>query len=145
MGVLEYSVWINATPERVWRTYVDPARIPGWQTGKPVVEDAQGAPGASGSTYVSRRGPLSARTTVLTADPPEELATRVDAYLGLQLEVTSRLVARAGGTDLMIRVETIWRRRLGPLQGLVEMAILNPGEAGKELANLKMLIEGDAE
>jgi len=69
VGVLEYSVWINATPEQVRQTYADPSRLADWQTGKPVVENAQGAPGAPSSTYISRRGLLAARTTVLTADP----------------------------------------------------------------------------
>ena len=32
MGVLEYSVWINATPEQVWLTYVDPTAS---RTGRP--------------------------------------------------------------------------------------------------------------
>ena len=144
MGVLEYSVWINATPEQVWQTYANPARIADWQTGKPVVENAQGAPGAPSSTYISRRGPLAARTTVLTADPPNEITTRIDAYLGLQLEVTSRLVRRSGGTDLLIRAETNWSRRHGPIERIVEMAILSPREAQKELTNLRELIERES-
>jgi uncharacterized protein YndB with AHSA1/START domain len=141
MGVLEYSVWIKATPEQVWQAYVDPTRIPGWQTGKPVIDDVPGGPGEPGSTNVSRRGPFSARTTVLGADHPRELVTRTDAYLGLQLDVTSRLSGRSGGTDLQLRVMTPWRRGLGPVGRIVELAILSPGEARKELANLKALVE----
>ena len=114
MGVLENSIWIQAAPEQVWRTYVDPTRIPDWQTGKPVIEDVEGAPGEPGSTYVSRRGPLAARTTVLTAEVPRELVTWTDAYFGLQFEVTSRLNGRSGGTDLQLRVATAWRRGFGP-------------------------------
>ena len=83
MGVLEHSVWIKAAPTQVWRTYVDPTRIPQWQTGNPTVRDVQGEPGEPGSTYVSRRGPLGARTTVLTADVPRELVTRTDTSFGL--------------------------------------------------------------
>jgi uncharacterized protein YndB with AHSA1/START domain len=141
MGVLEYSVWIAATPEQVWRTYVDPARIPDWQTGKPVIGEAHGDPGEPGSAYVSRRGPLSAHTTVLSADPPRELLTRTDAYLGLGFDVTSRLTARSGGTDLRLRVVTRWRRGLGPVGRIVELAVLSPREAAKELAHLKALVE----
>jgi uncharacterized protein YndB with AHSA1/START domain len=144
MGVLEYSVWINAAPELVWRIYVDPTRIPDWQTGKPVIGDVQGAPGEPGSTYVSRRGPLVAHTTVLTADAPGELATWTDAYLGLQFEVTSRLSERSGGTDLQLRATTHWRRGLGPVGRIVELAVLSPREARKELAMLKTLVELEA-
>ena len=141
MAVQEYSVWIEATPEQVWRTYVDPARVPDWQTGKPVIEEVQGDPGEAGSTYVSRRGPLVAHTRVQSADVPRELVTSTDAYLGLQLEVTSTLTERTGGTDLHLRVVTRWRRRLGPVAWLVEFAVLNPREGRKELGLLKELVE----
>ena len=144
MGVLEYSVWIKATPERVWQTYVDPSRIPDWQTGRPVIGEVRGGPGEPGSAYVSRRGPFSARTVVLSADPPRELLTWTDAYLGLQLDVTSRLLPRSGGTDLQLRVVTRWRRGLGPVGKLVELAVLSPREAAKELAHLKALVERQA-
>ena len=49
MGEREYSVWIKAGPEQVWQVYVDPRRIPDWQTGRPVIGDVQGVPGRSGS------------------------------------------------------------------------------------------------
>ena len=141
MGKLVYSVWIEAAPSQVWRTYVDPERIPEWQTGKPVIGDVRGAPGEPGSTYVSKRGPLTARTTVLTSAAPTQLVTSTDAYLGLQFEVTSRLTARAGGTDLELTVETHWppgRRTVGRL---VERVVLSDREAAKELINLKAVIE----
>jgi uncharacterized protein YndB with AHSA1/START domain len=144
VGVLDCSVWIGATPEQVWRTYVDPARIPEWQTGKPVVLDVEGAPGRPGSTYVSKRGPLSARTTVLAADGPRELVTMTEAYLGLEFEVTSRLTDRSGGTDLRLHVQTRWRRPLAPIAKLVELAVLSPREADRELALLKALVEREA-
>ncbi len=41
---------------------------PEWQTGRPVIGDVQGEFGVPGSSYVSRRGWLAARTTVLTAE-----------------------------------------------------------------------------
>ena len=141
MGVLEYSVWIEAAPELVWRAYVDPTRIPEWQTGRPVIDDVQGEFGVAGSSHVARRGPLSARTTVVSADPPHDLVTRTDAYLGLRFEVASRLTERAGGTDLQLRVTTEWRRGFAALARIVERAILSPVEARKELDNFKALIE----
>ncbi len=144
MGTHAFSVWIEADPARVWRTYVDPRRIPEWQTGGPVVEDVRGGPGEPGSAYVSRRGRLAARTTVVTADPPTRLVTRTAAYLGLQLELSSRLTERSGGTDLELTAETHWppgRRLVGRL---VDRAILGPREADKELTNLKTIIERDA-
>ena len=144
MGVVEYSVWIDAAPEHVWGIYVDPTRVPDWQTGKPVVGDIQGSPGEPGSTYVSRRGPLAARTTVLTADVMRELVTMTDASFGLQFELTSLLSRRSGGTDLHLRAATRWPRGLGLVGRIVELVILNPRQAHKELAALKALIEREA-
>jgi uncharacterized protein YndB with AHSA1/START domain len=145
MGVLEYSVWINAAPETVWGTYVDPTRIPDWQTGRPVIAEVRGAPGEPGSSYVSRRGPLAARTTVLAANVPEELVTMTDAHFGLSFELTSRLSGRSGGgSDLHLRAATQWRRRWGPVARIVVLAILSPRRARKELVTLKALIERDA-
>ena len=70
--------------------------------------------------------------------------TRTDASLGVQLEVTSRLGGRSDGTDLELRVVTHWRRGLGLIAKVVELAILNSGEARKELAHLKTLVEREA-
>jgi hypothetical protein len=38
MGTIDYSAWIEASPEGVWSIYVDPISIPEWQTGSPVIE-----------------------------------------------------------------------------------------------------------
>ena len=144
MGELAYSIWIQAAAEAVWRTYVDPRRVPDWQTGRPVIEDVQGGPGSPGSSYVSRRGPLVARTTVLTSEAPVRLVTRTEAYLGLELVLTSRLTERAGGTDLALTVETHWSSHGRLVHKLVERAVLSEREARKELTNLKALIEREA-
>ena len=144
MGMLEYSVWIDAAPAVVWRAYVDPTRIPEWQTGTPVIGEVQGEFGVPGSSYVSRRGRLAARTTVLTADAPRQLVTRTHAYFGLRFEVASRLIERAGGTDLQLHATTQWRRGFAPIAKIVERAILSPAEARKELDKFKALVERDA-
>lgn len=141
MGVLDYSIVIDAAPERVWRVYADPSRIPDWQTGRPVITDVRGEPGTPGSSYVSRRGRLAARTTVVSAAAPRELMTETDAYFGLQVEVRSRLGEGSGGTELRLHVETRWRRRWFLVARLVEKAVLGPAEARKELDNLKALVE----
>jgi uncharacterized protein YndB with AHSA1/START domain len=141
MGVMDYSVWIQAPPEEVWRIYVDPLRIPEWQTGSPVIEDVHGAGDEPGSTYASRRGPGIARTTVLKVEEPNRLVTRTQAYLGLRFDLESRLKPSGDGTLLELRAETHWPRGLGLVGRLVELAILSRWEATKELARLKLLIE----
>ena len=124
MGAVDYSVWIQASPEQVWRVYVDPSRIPEWQTGSPVIEEIHGPADQAGSTYVSRRRPGAARTTVTEADKPSRLMTTT-------------------GTLLELHVETHWPRGLGMLGKLLEAAILSPREGQKELGRLKALIERD--
>ena len=141
MGVIEHSVWIRAHPDEVWRVYVDPHRIADWQTGSPVVDDVRGSSEVPGSTYSSRRGPLSARTVVLAADRPRRHSTRTRAVLGLRFTVVSALESVDGGTRLDIRVETDWPRGLGLIGRIVERAMLSRTEADKELAHLKALVE----
>lgn len=144
MGVLEHSVWIAAPQQAVWRVYVDPSRIPDWQTGSPVIVDARGPGDRPGSTYGSKRSPGTARTAVLAADAPNRLVTRTDAYLGLRFDVESLLRTESGGTRLDLRTVTRWPRGLGLVGRLVEYAVLNRNEGNKELANLKDLVEREA-
>jgi uncharacterized protein YndB with AHSA1/START domain len=143
MGAVDYSVWIRALPEDVWRVYVDPSRIPQWQTGSPLIEEVHGPADQPGSTYVSRRSPGAARTTVRKADKPSRLMTTTEAYFGLRFDVKSLLTPQSGGTLLELQVETHWPKRLGLLGKLVEAAILSPREGQKELGRLKALIESD--
>lgn len=141
MGAIEHSIWINARPVDVWRTYADPSRLPEWQTGSPVIADIHGSGDQPGSTYASTRGPGTARTTVLSADPPHRIVTRTVAYFGLKFDVDTHLLPEADGTRLRLRADTHWPRGLGLVGKLVERAILSGSEARKELANLKALIE----
>jgi uncharacterized protein YndB with AHSA1/START domain len=141
VGTATASVWIQAPPEDVWRIYVDPARIPDWQTGSPKIEDISGFPDEPGSTYVSRRSPGAAKTTVVESDPPRRLVTRTQAYYGLNFDVVSELTPEGDGTRLVLRTDTEWPPRRKLLGKLVELAILNPREVRKELALLKNLVE----
>jgi uncharacterized protein YndB with AHSA1/START domain len=145
MGVHEYSVWIQAPAEDVWRVYADPSRIPDWQTGSPVVTTVHGGEADAGSSYVATRGPGAARTTVLEADRPHKMVTRTEAYLGLQLDVISLLGSEASGTRLNLRAETHWPKGRRLIGRIVEVAILSRREAAKELANLKMLVERESQ
>ena len=144
MGGAEFSIWLDATPDQVWWIWADPMRIPEWQTGSPVIEDVEGPVGRTGSSYVSRRGRLVATTRVLNANPPDELVTTTDAYLGMQMDVISLLVADSGGTDLQVRVTTWWPRGRRLLGRLVELAVLNGREQRKELGFFKQLVETEA-
>ena len=144
VGVIQHSVWIQAEPDGVWCLYVDPSRIADWQTGSPVVENITGPGDEPGTTYVSRRSPRAAYTTVVEADRPRRLKTETEAYFGLRFDVVSRLEAERGGTRLKLDTETHWPRGMRLIGKLVELAILNRMEGTKELANLKALVEREA-
>lgn len=48
--MIAHSVWIRAHADEVWRVYVDPRRIPDWQTGSPVIHRVRGSAEEPGST-----------------------------------------------------------------------------------------------
>jgi uncharacterized protein YndB with AHSA1/START domain len=135
---------LQAHPHQVWRLYVNPSRIADWQTGSPLVEDVTWPGDEPGTTYVSRRSPGAAYTTVVEADPPRRLKTETEAYFGLRFDVVSRLDGERGGTRLKLDTETHWPPAMRLIGKLVELAILNRREGTKELANLKALVEREA-
>ena len=97
----------------------------------PVIEEVHGSADQPGSSYVSRRRPGAARTTVTKADKPSLLITATEAYFGLRFDVRSSLTPQSGGTLLELHVETHWPRGLGLLGRLVEAAILSPRDGRK--------------
>jgi hypothetical protein len=145
MGVHRYSTWADASPIAVWRVFTDLGRIPDWQTGAPRVVDATGPGDTVGTRYILRRGPMSSRTTVTVADRPSRYASRTNAILGLQIDLAADLIRERGGTRLSLAAGTHWPRGLGLFGRLVELALLNRGEASRELASLKARIERDVE
>jgi uncharacterized protein YndB with AHSA1/START domain len=144
MGALERSIWISAAPSLVWELYTDIDRIAEWQTGDPRVLEVSGRGDEVGTTYIVRRGPGAARTTVTKAVCPAVHASRTEAYLGLSFDLTTNLSDEKGGTRLVIRAQTHWPSGLGLVGRLIEFAILNPREANRELERLKHLVEREA-
>jgi hypothetical protein len=141
VGVLSYSVWIDASPISVWNVLTDLDRIPDWQTGAPRVVDRTGQGDAVGTHYTVRRGPTSSKTTVTNAERPGRYESRAKALLGLQIDLIANLVAQRGGTLLSLEARTAWPRGLRLLGRAVEFVVLNPREANRELANLKAVVE----
>lgn len=140
MGVLRYSVWVDAAPESVWSAWTDLALIARWQTGSPRVADVTGE-GGVGTSYSVRRGRTSARTTIIEAEAPVRYVARTSALLGLRFDVEARLTPERGGTILALEARTAWPRGLGWPGRVVEAFVLSPREAERELANLKAIIE----
>jgi uncharacterized protein YndB with AHSA1/START domain len=140
MGVLRYSVWIDAAPDAVWSAWTDIDLIPRWQTGHPRVADVTGGVGV-GARYSVHRGPTRSQTTVVVADAPSRYVSKTQALLGLRFDVEAQLTPERGGTRLALEARTEWPRGLGWLGRGVEAFVLSPHEAERELANLKAIVE----
>jgi uncharacterized protein YndB with AHSA1/START domain len=140
MGVLRYSIWVDAAREAVWSAWTDLDLIPRWQTGSPRVADVTGD-GGVGTSYSVHRGPTSARTTITIAEAPYRYVSRTSALLGLRFDLEARLTPERGGTSLALEARTEWPRGLRWFGRVVEAFVLSPREAERELANLKAIIE----
>ncbi len=143
MGILRYSIWIDAPTSAVWRMWTDLARLPEWQTGSPTIVEATGPGDAIGTRYTVRRGPTRSRTTVVRADAPQRYESLTEALLGLRFSIVADLVPEGQGTRLSLQAHTFWPRGLGRLGRAVEAAVLSPGEANRELAAFKALVEAE--
>lgn len=141
MGTIRRSIWIDAAPSLVWDIYTNLDRIPQWQTGNPRVVDVSGKGDEVGATYIVRRGPGGARTTVTEAVRPSHHGSHTDAYLGLSFDLTTDLLPENGGTRLELWAKTRWPRGLGWLGRVAELALLSERETNRELQRLKTLIE----
>lgn len=140
MGVLRYSVWIDATPDAVWSAWTDLDLIPRWQTGHPRVASVTGD-GGVGTSYSVHRGRSESRTTVVVADVPSHYVSTTQALLGLRFDLEAYLTPESGGTRLALEARTAWPTGLGWLGRGVEAFVLSPHEAERELANLKTIVE----
>lgn len=140
MGILRYSVWMDATPDAVWSAWTDIDLIPRWQTGHPRVASVTGD-GGVGTSYSVHRGPTRSRTTVVVADAPHRYVSNTQALLGLRFDLEAALTPEGGGTRLALEARTRWPRGLGWLGRGVEAFVLSPREAERELANLKAIVE----
>lgn len=140
MGILRYSVWIDATPDAVWSAWTDIDLIPRWQTGHPRVASVTGD-GGVGTNYSVHRGPSESRTTVVVADAPSHHVSKTQALLGLRFDLDAQLTPESGGTRLALEARTAWPTGLGWLGRGVEAFVLSPHEAERELANLKTIVE----
>jgi hypothetical protein len=144
VGVLRYSIVIDALPSVVWRLWADIDRIPEWQTGSPRIGDVSGPGHQVGTVYTVRRGPLTSRTTVVIADPPSRYGSYTDALLGLQLSLAADMIPEGQGTRVSIEATTRWPRGLGLFGRAVEAALLSEREALRELAQFKALVERES-
>lgn len=140
MGILRYSIWIDAKPDAVWSAWTNIDLIPRWQTGHPRVASVTGD-GGVGTSYSVHRGPSESRTTVVVADAPSHYVSTTQALLGLRFDLDAQLTREQGGTRLALEARTAWPTGLGWLGRGVEAFVLSPHEAERELANLKTIVE----
>lgn len=101
-GLVRLQRTVPASPTEVWDALTDPARLPAWLA--PV---QQGAPGP-GETFVLRMNDRETATcTVIGWDPPHELRLVWDYTDEGRSEVSFRLVALDGQTQVTLEHASI--------------------------------------
>jgi carbon monoxide dehydrogenase subunit G len=96
------SIVLEAPPERVWETVMDPSRLGDWVTTHVSVESVESGPLREGDAFRQRLR-LSGKAfevdwTVVEADAPTVALWRGDGPAGSVAEVSYRLEPEGGGT-----------------------------------------------
>jgi uncharacterized protein YndB with AHSA1/START domain len=76
MGTHHVAVHVAASPEQVFRRWIDLDRMKDWVGGVTKVTDVTGPVDQAGTRYTVWFGPMASRTEVIEADPPRFLRTR---------------------------------------------------------------------
>lgn len=96
---------IRATPEQVFRAFVDPALVADWMDAE-AVAGTTGPLDMPGSQYtLIIRGPWRFRTLVVRSEPPWLHETALKGPLGTSVRMVATLSPRDGGTDLDLLTE----------------------------------------
>ena len=141
------SIWINASPERVWREFETLERMRAWfGTGHRLVTYEPCA-GGWVELEIDANGdhPTRFGGKVVVFDPPNEL-TFEDAWIpdigwNAPMLLTLRLTPHLGGTHVELFVHQF--ERLGP-SGPAEHQGYEGGWTMRQLNRLKAIVEGEA-
>lgn len=88
------EVWIDASPERVWKALTDARELTRW-----FPLDAEVEPGEGGTVRMSWGGEYDASAPILVWDPPRHLRTE---WMGQGVVTDYRLEPEEGGTRLRV-------------------------------------------
>ena len=145
MTKLEREIHIDATPEDVYATLMDPACLGDWVTIQDELLEAPDGDLEQGDTLVQRMKiagqKFKLRWTVEKAERPSKTVWRGKGPLGSKAKVTYDLAANEGGTRFTYTNE--YDLPGGPAGRLAGRAIVGASgaEADKTLKRLKALIE----
>ncbi|HEX7173013.1 MAG TPA: alpha/beta fold hydrolase [Candidatus Limnocylindria bacterium] len=105
MGRYRITRQIGATPEHVYRAFIDPALVVDWMDGTGVV-DATGPLDEPGTSYTfAVWGPWRFRTTVVRVEKPHLHEVTGVGPLGSAYRMVATLTRRDGGTQLDLLTE----------------------------------------
>jgi uncharacterized protein YndB with AHSA1/START domain len=128
MSTAEFSVEVDAPPERVWAIVSDPANIPHWERHVVSVHVPDGGLG-EGSRYTVVMGFMGVKVTVrgeiLGWEPPSHATIRLRGPLDATIDTT---VAELPRNRSVLRHEVTYRFR-GPLGGVVAAGLTAVGGA----------------
>ena len=106
MARYEFSIHVDAPPERVYALWTDLQRMGEWVGGVTGVTDVSGPVDRVGTTYVVRFGPVKSPTVVLEADPPRRFATRFGSWI-LRGRSSATFESDGAGTRVTQEYETV--------------------------------------
>ncbi len=139
MGRYTLTRHIQASPERVFEAFTDPALLKDWMDLSDV-RDVTGPLDSAGARYrMIVRGPWGFRCVVLESQPPVSHRHEGRGPLGAYYRNTARLVARDGGTDL--ELETEYVVPLGPIGRLLDRLFVDKEPRAIANRELDRLVE----
>ena len=146
--VVKQTVEIEAPIERVWELVMDPDRLGEWVTIHDSVSDVPAGDLETGSRFRQKmklKGvPLKVRWEVVECEAPKRARWSGEAAAGAKAEIVYDLSQKDGVTTFDYQNEfELPAGKAGKLAGRAFNAMSGDREAGKSLAKLKELLEGE--
>jgi uncharacterized protein YndB with AHSA1/START domain len=139
MGRSHKTRTIDATPDQVFRAFVDPAIAADWMEADRII-DQHGSLDTAGSTFtLVISGPWRFRMRVLRSERPVVYAQEGRGPLGTSYRMSASLTPLGAGTRLV--VDTEWTLPFGPVGRWMDRRWVQPGAAGEDDRELDRLVD----
>jgi uncharacterized protein YndB with AHSA1/START domain len=136
-----FSIFVNATPDQVFATFMDLDRLREWVGGVTRVTDVTGPIDRPGTHYTVWFGPMRSPTEILEVERPRHVRTRFGNFI-LKGESSVTLEPEAGGTRLTQEFRT--RGVMSAISARVFAAGSYKGSFRGELEAFREIVEREA-
>jgi uncharacterized protein YndB with AHSA1/START domain len=142
-SIIKVTTTINASPEKVWKVFMNPDNLKYWLTGFVSLQHLSGAAGETGSTsklkFMERGKEMNFMETVLLSKPHQQFTSRME-HPGFTVESDIRLVSFGSRTELIQTTQYnpkgfLMKLLLPLMKGAMKKRTMN------ELLKLKNLVE----